>query len=263
MKSKFLPAFLLVAAGVILMALQLPVSASPQAQAVASPTPGPNGQIIYIVQAGDTCDTLARQFGVTVEYLRTINLLDQNCGLREGQRLLLGVGGPAANQPTSGPTQTVTPTETPPPGTAGTADVCVLVYDDFNGDALRQETEQAIPGAAISLTSQDGTYSQSQNTVLTIDAEAYQGICFSEVPPGTYNVSGAAPDGFNPTTSMTYAIGVTAGDTVYVDFGAQAQTAPGAAKPRGTINPVMGVVGFFFLLCGIGLGVYAWRTFKK
>jgi hypothetical protein len=262
MKSKLFLACLLVIIGMVIISIQIPASASPSLQAVASPTPGPNGQIIYIVKAGDTCDTLARQFGLTVEYLRTINLLDQNCALREGQRLLLGVGGPSSNQPTAGPTSTPTTTPTPLPGAAGTAKVCILVYDDVNGDALRQETEIAIAGAAVSLTSQEGTYSQSQTTVINPDATAYQGVCFTDVPPGTYNISGAAPDGYNPTTSMTYSVGVTAGDTFYVDFGAQSQTAPGA-KPRPGTSPAMGVIGVFFLLCGIGLGVYAWRTFKN
>jgi hypothetical protein len=138
----------------------------------------------------------------------------------------------------------------------------VLVYDDVNGDALRQETEIAIAAAAVSLTNEDGTYSQSQTTVINPDIEAYQGVCFTEVPPGTYNVSGAAPEGYNPTTRMTFNVGVTAGDTFYVNFGAQSRTAPGA-KPSAGKSPILGVIGLFFLLCGVGLGVYAWRTLKK
>jgi len=53
-----------------------------------SPTPGPDGRIIYIVKAGDSCEQLSILYGVSPDYLRTTNLLDENCSLREGQRRL-------------------------------------------------------------------------------------------------------------------------------------------------------------------------------
>ena len=264
MKTKTILVIVLFLAGAWLLWSQTPAAASPARQAaIPSPTPGPDGQIIYIVKAGETCTQLSNLFGVSVEYIRTVNLLDENCTLREGQRLLLGVGGPSSVSPPPGPSATPTATPTPAPGASGTAEVCVLVYDDVNGDALRQTTEIAVAGAAVSLTNQDGTFSQSMTTVINPDATAYQGICFTDVPPGNYNVSAAVPDGYNPTINMATPVEVIPGDTVHVDFGAQSQTAPGAQKTAKGFSPLLGIFGALFLLGGIGLGVYAWRMVRK
>jgi SdrD B-like domain/LysM domain len=229
-----------------------------------SPTPGPDGRIIYIVKAGDTCEQISLMYGVSLDYLRNTNQLDANCSLREGQKLMLGVGGPSSSSPTPGPSPVPTvalPTATPVAG--GLAEVCVLVYNDVNGDGLRQTTERAIPGAAISLTSLDGSYSETLTTVINPDATAYQGMCFANVPMGKYNVSAAAPDGFNPTIDLTSSIDVTAGDIVYIDYGAQAKTLSNTNIPQNKPLPLLGIVGVIFLLAGIGVGVYVWSLMRR
>ena len=235
----------------------------PQA-AYPSPTPGPDGRIIYIVKAGDTCEQISLMFGVSREYLSLTNQLDSNCSLREGQRLMLGVGGPSASSPTPGPSLVPTatlPTATPAAG--GTAEVCVLVYADVNGDGLRQTTEKAIPGAAISLTSLDGTYSQTLTTTINPDTTAYQGMCFMNVPVGRYSVSAAAPDGYNPTINLTSSVDVTPGDIASIDYGAQVKTVAEANIPKNNPSPLLGIIGVVFLLAGIGMGVYVWILLKK
>jgi hypothetical protein len=269
MKTKPVLAIFLFLVGVGFLWSQIPVEASPAGQvAYPSPTPGPDGRIIYIVKAGNTCTELSLLYGVSVEFIRTTNLLDQNCTLREGQKLMIGVGGPSIPSPTINPAVPATkvaPTATP--GVGGTAQVCVLMYNDANGDALRQTTEGAIAGAAISLTSADGKYSQTQTSVINPDATAYQGICFTKVPPGKYSVSAAAPDGYNPTINLTTSLAVIPGDVDYVDFGAQPKV--GAAvtttttTPAKKSSPLLGIAGAAFLLVGIGLGVYSWSTLRK
>ena len=265
MKTKTIFAFVLFLAGMLLLWSQNPVAASPAQQAsIPTPTPGPDGRIIYIVKAGDTCTQLFLLYGVLVEYIRTTNLLDENCTLRAGKPIMLGVGGPSIASPTPGPLPTPTLlTPTPTPGVGGTAEICVLVYDDANGDALRQETEGAIAGAAISLTSLDGTYSQNLTSVINSDSTAYQGMCFANVPPGKYNVSAAAPDEYNPTINLTTSVEVIPGDVAYVDFGAQSKTVAEANNPSKSPSPLLGVLGAALLLGGIGLGVYVWRTLRR
>jgi len=265
MKTKPVLAIFLFVAGVLLLRSQIPVAASPfQQVAYPSPTPGPDGRIILIVKAGETCTQISLLYGVTVEYLRTTNLLDENCTLREGQALMIGVGGPSGGSPTPGPSPTPTPViPTATPSAGGSAQVCVLVYDDTNGDALRQTTEGAIAGAAISLTSDDGTYSRAITSVINPDATAYPGMCFSNVPPGKYTVSVAAPDGYNPTMNLTSSLVVNPGDSISVNFGAQPKSTASSSTPSNGPSPLLGLIGAALLLGGIGIGVYSWSMLRK
>ena len=266
MKAKPVLAIILFLAGVLLLWSQMPVSASPAEQvAFPSPTPGPDGRIIYMVKAGETCTEISLLYGVSVEYIRTTNLLDQNCTLRAGQALMIGIGASSGGPVTPGPSPV--PTAVPPtatPSVGGSALVCVLVYDDINGDALREaDSEGAIAGAAISLTSDDGTYSQTQTSVINPDATAYQGMCFTNVPPGNYSVSVAAPDGYNPTMNLNSSILVNPGDSINVNFGAQPKAAASATTTSKAPSPRLGLLGAALLLGGSGLGAYIWRMLRK
>ena len=266
MKTKPVLAILLFLTGLVLLWSQIPAAASTIPQvAYPSPTPGPDGRIIYIVKAGETCTQISLLYGVSVEYIRTTNLLDENCTLREGQNLMIGVGGPSISSPTPNPADTATPvTPTVTPEVGGSAQVCVLVYNDANGDALRQTTEGAIAGAAISLTSSDGNYSKTLTSVINPDATAYQGTCFADVPPGKYSVSAAAPEGYNATINLTSSVDIIPGDVAYVDFGAQAKVAASdTTTPSKGPSPVLGVAGAALLLAGIGLGAYTWSVLRK
>ncbi len=267
MKSKVILVFFILALGGLIFTWLRPVAASPANQAAfPSPTPGPDGRIIYKVQPGDTCERISLLFNVTVQYIRTSNLLDENCTIIAGQPLLIGIAAPPtqtapASSGGTSPTPTLTPT--PAPGAAGSAKICVLVYDDINGDGLRQETEPAIAGAALSLTNPEGTFSQTKTTEINPDATAYQGMCFEDVPPGKYNISAAAPQGYNPTVDLTSNLDVNPGDVSYVNFGAQEKAAAAEApQPKGP-SPLWGIIGAGLLLGGVGLGVYAWRIMRK
>lgn len=267
MKLKPIHPLLLILAGLLLLMARVPVSAAPVYQeAVSSPTPQADGRILYYVQAGDTCASIADQFGVSETYLRTTNVLDENCFLREGQQLLLGIGGPSAASPTPGlsaSTPTFTPTPTITEG--GAAVICVLLYNDANGDGLRQETEFGVPDGAVSVTSSSGQYSQSLTTVLAIDPDTEDATraCFDQLEPGAYTISAAVPDGFNATTQLSFSIEIAPGDSSYVDFGAQSNTAAEAQNPARGSSPLLGIVGVLFLLGGIGLAIYTWTIMRR
>lgn len=231
----------------------------------ATPTALPDGRIIYIVQSGDTCTRISLLTGVSVDYLRVTNQLNENCDLREGQQLLIGVGGPAVVSPTPGPSPTPTPIlPTPTPGAGGTAEICVLMYVDANGDGMRQEAEFGVDNGAINVVSANGQYSQTLATTSAIDpdTEDARRACFADLAPGSYTVSAGIPAGYNPTTSLNTAVNVVAGDTTYVDFGAQVQTTTEDAGARGP-SPLLGIVGIAFLLAGIGLGFYFWSIVRR
>ena len=133
--------------GLLILGVSLPLrgaNAAPVAQFVTA-TPGPDGRILYTVVAGDSCLQVALLHGITVQQLRQFNTrLDADCTLAIGQQLVVGLA--SASEPTAGPAPTLpSPTVTPTP-VSGTTEVCVLLFEDQNGDALRQETELGIEG---------------------------------------------------------------------------------------------------------------------
>lgn len=254
------------AIGWLAWALVLPAQAEPALQQFATNTPLPDGRILYRIQAGDTCTKIQLLYGINFELLRQLNqTINADCtNLIEGQEVLVGTGGPAA-APSGEPAQSATPgvpTVTPTPF-SGTTEICVLLFDDLNGDALRQTEEPVLLGGAISVTETGGAFSETRETAINPDPEAYAGICFSDVPEGQYNVGAAIPDNYNPTMSLSYTMDVRAGDRAFVDFGAQSREAPasqaGGSEQAGGASPVLGIVGGLLLLGGIGLGWYSLR----
>ncbi len=251
---------------ILILGITLPVTravAAPHAQGFVTSTPGPDGRIIYIVAEGDNCGQVALLHGITVQQLRDFNTrLDQDCTLTVGQQLIVGL---VEIKPTPGPAPTLpSPTPTPTP-VSGTTEVCVVLFDDANGDALREETEFGIEGGAVSLTNLNGSYSQQQNTVSTFDPDTLEPdrTCFLDVPQGDYNVSMAVPDNYNPTMVLTYKLTVKAGDRASIDFGAQSKTVTAgepAEETSGGRSPMLGIFGFLLLLAGAGLGYFAWRS---
>jgi hypothetical protein len=185
-------------------------SAAPDAQFITA-TPGPDGRILYIVVDGDSCLQVALLHGITVQQLRQFNTrLDEACTLTIGQQLVVGLA--QAEAPTAGPAPTLpSPTVTATP-VSGTTEVCVLLFNDMNGDAVRQETELGIEGGAVSLTNLNGSYSQTQNTSSAVDPDTLEPVraCFVDVPSGEYNVSMAVLDEYNPTMLVSYTLTVKA-----------------------------------------------------
>ena len=268
--KRFLIVFLLVLP-LLLFGIMLPAQASPNLQAqFPSPTPGPDGRILYTVQAGDSCFRIEALYGITVDQLRGLNpQLDENCTLVVGDQLMLGIGGPAALSPTPGPSPTPEPPTVTPTPPAGTTEICVLLYDDLNGDALRQETEIGIAGGAVSVSNSAGTFSETKSTVSEIDLDTEEPVqtCFTDVPEGEYNLSVAVPENYNPTMELSYTFTIKAGDRAFVDFGAQskAETAAEAdpeADSGGGTSPIFGILGGLLLLGGLGLGWYAFQQRK-
>lgn len=223
-----------------------------------TPTAGPDGRIIYTVKAGDTCLRISLLTNVSLDQIRKLNNLNADCVVYPGMQLLIGLAGPAETPVVAGPTSTPTsllPTPTP---FHGTGEICVVLFDDENGDATRQDSEAILPGGAISITDRAGKYSQTAKTVAGTNP-----VCFKDVPEGDYNISVAVPDGYNPTTVMNYALTVKAGDQAILDFGAQisSKAAP-VPVAEGGQSPILGILGGVFLLAGVGLGLYVWRSRK-
>ena len=231
-----------------------------------TPTPGADGRIVYIVQEGDTLWRISAVTGVSLENLRALNNLGADDIIAPGQQILLGFGGPTLPtlDPNAAPT-VIPPGFTPTP-TAGPSNgiVCILLYNDVNGDATRQETEFGVFGGAINLANDTGSLSQTGETTDATEVDGFGNIvpvrvCFQQIPVGKYTISVAIPDGYNPTTFLNYELELEGGDEAFLDFGAQLSTAGIEANPppeEGGRSPVMGIIGGAFILGGIGLAVY-------
>lgn len=227
---------------------------------IFTPTPMPDGRIIYIVKANDTLLSISLLTGVPVETLRELNELTSD-NILEGQQLLIGRAGPAELTVTPGPTLTPTnilPTPTPKPGTGM---LCIMLFLDQNGDSVRQDEEVSIPGGQVSVSDRTGAEAYTEETTASLEYPC------REIPEGEYTISVAVPDGYNPTTVTNYTLELEAGSTMYLDFGAQpnsetaAQQSSPAAEGTGR-SPLLGIIGGLFLLAGISLAVFAGRIIK-
>jgi hypothetical protein len=252
-------ALVLCAAGLafLLLGSALPGLAAPPAQFTPfpTPTPGPDGRIVYIVQSNDSWWRIAAVFNIDLDQLLEVNAATRDTVLVEGKEILLGFGGPSEVVPTLGPSPTPAPQRATPTAQPGSGSLCVLVYNDQNGDSIRQEEETSIPGAAISIADRSDKVSLTGNTTGGLEP-----TCFADLPQGEYNISVAVPEGFNPTTLLNYALQVDPGAETYLDFGAQVSSQASAVEPSqagggGTL--LLGIAGGLLLLGGIGLGVYA------
>lgn len=230
-----------------------------------TPTPGPDGRILYTVQSGDTLWRISTVSGVSLDELRQLNNLGADEVIIPGQVLLLGLGGPseAATAPVSTqPTAPVLPSGLPTPTQiTDAAEICVMLYADINGDTIRQEDEFGIAGGEVSVTEQLGAYSQKRTTLSGDPEVEGQGlVCFENVPIGNYNVTIAIPEGYNPTTVLSVALEVIPGQTSRLPFGAQLSSqAPriGGGTGEGGGSTLIGILGITVLLAGIGVGVYS------
>lgn len=251
-----------------------PASAAPLAQLTPfpTPTPGADGRIIYVVKTGDSLWRISAVSGIPVDELRALNNLGTDEVITPGQELLLGLGGPAGPAPTFGPPPTATSElPTPTPGT-GTGTLCVLLFEDVNGDSIRQEEEPSLAGGAISINDRSGDVSITADTPsggisenLFPEPEELGFVCFDTLEKGEYNVTVASPDGYNATTTLNYAVRLNAGEEVLIDFGAQpnSEILTRAPRPAGTArSPILGLIGGILVLLGTGFGIYV-RIFRR
>ncbi len=271
MNKRILPGASLVLLILLISAQSYHTLAAPQAQLTVfpTPTPGPDGRIIYIAQEQDTVWRIAAISGISVDEFRKLNPSLVNDIIIAGHSYLIGYAGPSGGVPTAGPLPTqaiVTPSATPSPGWGI---LCVLLYNDLNGDSMRQESEPSIPGGEISVSNRLGSVNLTAETpsggvATTIVEPTPQErgyTCFEQILQGEYLISVAAPEGYNRTTELNQTLQLEAGQTTEIAFGAQAnseleaQTAIIPESPRK--SPIMGIIGGALLLAGIGLGIYA------
>ncbi|MFN8498615.1 MAG: SdrD B-like domain-containing protein [Anaerolineae bacterium] len=113
--------------------------------------------------------------------------------------------------------------------TQGNGNVTGNVFNDLNGDGVRQPGEPGIPGVTVTL--KDG----AGNTVGTTTTDPNGNYSFPNVPPGTYTVVETDPSGFVSTTPNSVPVVVTPNSTSNADFGDQQLAQPLKANVAGTV----------------------------
>ena len=260
----------------------------PAATAFKTPTPDADGNIVYVVQNGDTLYRIAGITGVSVDQIRTLNGLTSDI-LSIGQRLIIVKGASAAATATTAPAATATaggnataavtavavtatgaaaggtpqaPGGTPAAqvtatATPGTGTVCALLWNDKNGDGIRDATEALLPGGQSAVV--------EIATGKPVQAYTTDGIsephCFKDLPAGQYTVSFAAPAGYNPTTVTSTPLDVEIGVTKALEFGAQPSAAVAtqpAARPSNSalLTALLFAGGVVFLLLAAGVAAF-------
>lgn len=227
-----------------------------------TPTPGPDGRISYRVQEGDSLWRIAAIAGISLEELMALNGIQPGDFISPGMELELGRAGPA--QPTSAqpgfqPTTTA-PTLTPTP-IVGTAEICVLLFQDINGNGRLEEEELALVGGQVSVVDINGIVAGEYTTEALLDQEDLIGYCFTDLENGDYNVSAAVPPGYNATTSLNAPVTIKPGDIKYLQFGAQPSSAllESEGQDGGSRSSLLGLIGLALLVAAGGLGFYASR----
>lgn len=260
---------------VSLFVWNIPANASPNPQLTPfpTPTPGADGRILYTVQAGDTLWRIAAVAEMTLDEIRQLNSLSPDQVIFDGQVLLLGIADPGEAQvPAAGASEAdpaIQPVPTPVELTVeNSAIICVFLYEDMNGDALRQESELSIAGGEASVTERTGLFSEKRST-----EAGDQAICFGDqyddvidLPPGNYIVTMAIPDGYNETTKLSVDFELSPGDITYLNFGAQNTSLiqlNDPDDPKSGRSALLGILGVIFILASIGVGIYSIRIARK
>jgi len=256
---------LIIAFLVLLGMVLVPTLTGVQARAlqqgtIQTPTPNEQGQIFYIVQEGDTCTRIFLLTGIPIDEIIALNDLGPGCDVFPGQELLLAEVDPVTPTPV-GPVPTETPGPPTPTPFEGTAQICVALFEDLDGNQRRSPNEMYLGGGVISVNNRIGTFSATMETVGG-DPAVVGPVCFEDLEEGEYNLSMGIPDGYNPTTSMNYTLEVSAGDTIVVDFGAQPSTQmiDDDLVIGGGRSPFLLTIGLFLLAGGAALAFFFIRS---
>ena len=136
-----------------------------------------------------------------------------------------------------------------PTTSAGPSEICVLLYNDINGDGRLDANEGAITGGQLTiLDTNTGAVVQADATT----ARDTRGHCFKDVPAGSYTIAAAPPAGYNATTEASLLLQAKAGEHYEITFGAQPRAGAAAASGKSSFSVAvtLGVV-FFLLTAGI------------
>jgi len=172
----------------------------------------------------------------------------------------------SADAPTPIPAVTATPQgQVPTPAaspTPTTGQICVQAYDDRNGNSQQEPEENLARGVAFTLSDAGGPRDSYTTDGMN------EPFCWTDLEPGSYQVSVKPPANYSLTTNKTIIIAVNSGTKTEVLTGARrggpAPTPTGAGSSSGggaTASSALGsaarlllIVVAVLVLVGLGFG---------
>jgi hypothetical protein len=224
----------------------VPVVAGPTSTPGPTATPRSDGAVVHVVQAGDTFWGLAIQYAPTMgitaeEALVTIPELNNNPAFfNPGDELIIVPPGentapeptPEVETPEAENAEAENAEEPTPESEVATEEapieeavadeqmtngVCVIVYEDKDGDAVYFiENENLLPNAAVSL------FKDGKSEASFVTDGVNEPFCFENLAAGTYQVQVFPPAGYQATTPESWAVAISNGVIIPVTFGLSA-----------------------------------------
>ncbi len=241
-----------------------------------TPTPGPDGKIIYIVRDNDSCLSISLKNGVSGDQIAQLNQLklsecEPGATLEPGRQLILAV---VEVLPT--PTLTSTPSGPTPTPFNGNGKACFILFEDLNGNGLQDAGEGFITGGTVGVVLPENstqpfsyfTLPESGQPASAITGASNQPVCIDGLPEGSYILTATLPQSFQASTNLIFPAKILAGQTMLVRFGAVPPGSPPPANGDGSNrSPVLPLAfGGILVLVGGAMGaylVYLRRTNRK
>lgn len=204
------------------------------AQEPPTPTPDADGVITVIVQPNDALWSIAARANISLATLLDLNNLTEDAFIQPGDRLIIGFAATptAVSSPTSAvtrPPPTPRPTAPPPPPTV----ICLVAFNDSNGNGQREAEEPLQAGVAFTLFTDEAVIA---NYVTDGLAEPY---CVTDLPPGTYQITRSVGREETLTNSGNRSVTLAAGDQVMLGFGGVVGGTPMSAAVSSTPSPTI------------------------
>jgi hypothetical protein len=232
-----------------------------------TPTPGPDGKIVYTVQENDSCLSIALKNGVSSDQIVSLNKLrasdcQPGATLEPGSQLVLAV---VEILPT--PTLTNTPSGPTPTPFTGTGQACAILFHDANLNGIQDAGESSLARGTIGVVLPGNdtppyTYfaiPESGSPAEATTTADGQPTCINGLPEGDYILTASLPEGYKATTNLIYPFSIKAGQSLLARFGAVPPDSPVPEHPNngtGSSSALPLVFGGLLLLLGIVLGVY-------
>jgi len=224
-----------------------PAPSGPTSTPQPTPTPRADGAVVHVVQSGDTMWTIAIRYAQTMglspeEALPTIMDLNNNPAfISVGQELMIvppnqtpPAEEPPAEEPTPAEAETAVEAPTPEP-TAAPAEqpaaaaaepklnsICVAAFNDADGNGQRDAAEGLMADAAISL------FRNGANAATYVTDGINEPYCFQGLEDDTYQVQIFPPADYTMTTTGSWAVAVSNGMSISVEFGTKFDPNAGA-----------------------------------